>query len=50
MPLDREETARLIAAAPDLLEASLLMLDVVEHDTAEEEILRVAISKASGTI
>ena len=44
-----EANARLIAAAPDLLEALQVMLDAAQHDiTTECDIARAAIAKAIG--
>ena len=41
--------ARLIAAAPDLLEALQVMLDAAQHDITQEcDIARAAIAKAIG--
>ena len=51
-----EANARLMAAAPDLLDACQVMLGLIEADKSngldnpyEEGILRAAISKATGT-
>ena len=44
-----EANARLIAAAPELLEALQVMLDAAQHDiTTECDIARAAIAKAIG--
>lgn len=41
--------ARLIAAAPDLLDALQVMLDAAQHDITQEcDIARAAIAKAIG--
>ena len=44
-----EANARLIAAAPDLLDALQVMLDAAQHDITQEcDIARAAIAKAIG--
>ena len=48
-PSNWEANARLIAAAPELLEALQVMLDAAQHDiTTECDIARAAIAKAIG--
>lgn len=46
---ETESNARLIAAAPDLLDALQVMLDAAQHDITQEcDIARAAIAKAIG--
>lgn len=48
-PNNWEANARLIAAAPDLLDALQVMLDAAHHDITQEcDIARAAIAKAIG--
>ena len=48
-PSNWDANARLIAAAPELLEALQVMLDAAQHDiTTECDIARAAIAKAIG--
>lgn len=48
-PNNWEANSRLIAAAPELLEALQVMLDAAQHDiTTECDIARAAIAKAIG--
>lgn len=48
VPHDQEANARLIAAAPDLLEALEAVVRVADRDTVEFRMARAAIAKAKG--